>query len=128
MTTVTEQELITQTVLDYYEGWYDGDPVRMERALHPNLVKRRAGDELGLTTAERMVELTRQGAGREDGADRRLDIEVEDVHGDIASVTVRAAVYYEYLQLVGTRDGAFRTSTWDACLGWARDGEAHRGR
>jgi alkyl sulfatase BDS1-like metallo-beta-lactamase superfamily hydrolase len=105
VTTVTEQELITQAVLDYYEGWYDGDPVRMERALHRDLVKRRAGDELGITTAERMIELTRQGAGREDGADRTLKIEVEDVHGDIASVTVQAAVYYEYLQLVRTDDG-----------------------
>jgi hypothetical protein len=105
MTTATEQELITQTVLDYFEGWFDGDPARMERALHRDLVKRRAGEQLGVTTAERMVELTRQGEGRADAADRRLDIEVEDVYGDIASVTVGSAVYHEYLHLVRTRDG-----------------------
>lgn len=105
MSTVTEQELITQTALDYYGGWFDGDAARMERALHPDLVKRRAGDELGITTAERMIELTRRGEGKGDAADRRLDIEVADVFEDIASVTVRSAPYYEYLHLVRTRDG-----------------------
>jgi ketosteroid isomerase-like protein len=109
MTTATEQELITQTALDYFEGWFDGDVARMDRALHPNLVKRWPGEEqgatLGITTKERMLELTAAGEGREDGEDRRLEIEVEDVHVDIASVTVRAAVYHEYLHLVRTRDG-----------------------
>jgi hypothetical protein len=102
---VSDRELITRAVMDYYEGWYDGDVMLMERALHPDLVKRRAGEELGVTTKERMVELTRQGAGKPDGADRALDIDVEDVHEDIANVTVSAAVYHEYLQLVRTRDG-----------------------
>jgi len=105
MTTATEQELITQVVLDYYEGWFDADPGRMERAVHRDLVKRQAGERLGVTTAERMVELAREGAGRADAADRRLDVEVEDVYGDIANVTVRAAPYYEYLHLVRARDG-----------------------
>jgi ketosteroid isomerase-like protein len=103
--TLTEQELITAAVRDYFEGWFDGDPVRMERALHPDLVKRRAGEELGSTTAERMVELTRQGEGKADAADRRLEIVVEDVYAGIASVTVRSAPYYEYLHLVRTREG-----------------------
>ena len=46
MATGTETDAITGTVLDYFEGWFDGDVARMERALHPNLVKRRAGEEL----------------------------------------------------------------------------------
>jgi ketosteroid isomerase-like protein len=102
---VSDRDLITRTVCDYFEGWYDGDVERMERALHRDLVKRRAGEELGVTTKERMVELTRQGAGKPDGADRTLDIEVEDVYEDIACVTVRSAVYHEYVQLVRTQDG-----------------------
>jgi hypothetical protein len=96
---------IERAVLDYYEGWYDADAERMERALHPDLVKRRAGEKLGLLTAARMVELTASGEGRADGADRTLEIGVVDVHEDIASVVVRAAVYHEYLHLVRTRDG-----------------------
>jgi ketosteroid isomerase-like protein len=102
---VSDRELITQAVRDYFEGWYDGDVTRMERALHPDLVKRRAGEQLGVTTKERMVELTRQGAGKPDGADRALDIEVEDVYEKIACVTVRSAVYHEYVQLVRTQAG-----------------------
>ena len=103
--TKSDEEAVVATVRDYFEGWFDGDPVRMERALHKDLVKRRAGDELGVTTKERMLELTRRGDGKEDAADRTLDIEVEDVYGDIASVTVCSAVYHEYVQLVRTRDG-----------------------
>jgi ketosteroid isomerase-like protein len=103
--TSTDRIAVVATALDYFEGWFDGDVARMERALHPNFVKRRAGEELGITTKERMVELTRRGEGIADAADRTLDIDVEDVYGDIASATVRSAVYHEYLHLVRTRDG-----------------------
>jgi hypothetical protein len=106
MATATEHELIAQTARDYFEGWFDGDVERMDRALHPDLVKRRNGDAaLGITTKERMLELTAAGEGKEDGADRRLDVRVEDVYEDIASVSVRSAVYHEYLHLVRTREG-----------------------
>ena len=109
MTTATEHELITQAALDYFEGWFDGDVERMDRALHPDLVKRSPGEDqaasLWITTKDRMLELTAAGAGAKDGDDRRLEVRVEDVHQDIASVTVRSAVYHEYLQLVRTREG-----------------------
>jgi hypothetical protein len=111
MEAVTSREVsgdaaaVVATALDYFEGWFDGDEARMERALHPNLVKRRAGEELGITTKERMLELTRRGEGKQDGADRTLDVEVHDVYGDIATATVRSAVYHEYLHLVRTREG-----------------------
>jgi ketosteroid isomerase-like protein len=105
----TERDLIEQTALDYFEGWVDGDVKRMDRALHPDLVKRWPGEHqaasLGITTKERMLELTAAGEGVDDGRDRRLDVVIEDVYGDIASVTVRSAVYHEYLHLVRTRDG-----------------------
>ena len=102
---VSEREAIIHTALDYFEGWFDGDVERMNRALHPDLVKRRVGEELGITTKERMLELTVAGAGAEDGADRRLEVEVVEVHGDIASAIVRSAVYREYLHLVRTSEG-----------------------
>ena len=102
---MSDRDLIRQTALDYFEGWFDADVERIDRALHPNLVKRQAGEELGVTTKARMLELTGAGAGREDGADRTLEIDVHDVHGDIATATVRSAAYYEYLHLVRTTDG-----------------------
>ena len=107
--TATALEQIMDTVLDYFEGWYDGDVARMDRALHPDLVKRGAGqdgpDRLRITTKARMLELTALGEGKPDGADRSLDIEVEDATEDTASVTVRSAVYHEYVHLVRTADG-----------------------
>jgi hypothetical protein len=109
MSTVTEQELITRAVLDYMEGWFDGDAARMERAVHWDLVKRRPGEDqaasLGVTTAERMVELTMRGEGKAVAADRRIDVEIVDVYEDVASVTVRTTPYHEYLHLVRTHDG-----------------------
>ncbi|HEY4648379.1 MAG TPA: nuclear transport factor 2 family protein, partial [Gemmatimonadales bacterium] len=31
---------IRATALDYIDGWYSNNPIRMERALHPHLAKR----------------------------------------------------------------------------------------
>ena len=35
-----DKTAITQTARDYIEGWYEGNPDRMERALSPDLAKR----------------------------------------------------------------------------------------
>jgi hypothetical protein len=105
----SDRAAITATVFDYFEGWFDGDPERMERALHRDLVKRSPGDDqassLGVTTAERMVEMTRQAEGRRVGADRGIKVDILDVYEDIATVVVSSAPYHEYLHLVRTRDG-----------------------
>ena len=103
--TKTDTEAITATILDYFEGWFHGDTARMERALHPELAKRRAGEELGLLTKPRMVELTREGHGAEDGGDGRVDVTVHDVYGDIATASVDSATSHEYLHLVRTPSG-----------------------
>ena len=105
MSTRSETDAITQTVLDYFEGWFDGDAARMERALHRDLAKRRSGEDLEMTTKRRMVELTERGEGKEDAGDGRIEIEVEDVYKDMASVTVHTATYHEYVHLVRTADG-----------------------
>ena len=102
--TVTEVE---STVRDYFEGWYDADADRMARALHPALAKRTQEDEpdVRTTTRDRMIELTAAGQGRQDGARRALEITVADIHGAIATVVVRSAVYREYLHLVRRDEG-----------------------
>jgi hypothetical protein len=103
----SERAAIERTVLDYFEGWFGGDPVRMGRALHPELVKRSLENETLLTiTAEEMIEATARGEGtKKSPGDLRLEIEVEDVLGELANVTVRSAVYTEYLHLARTSDG-----------------------
>jgi hypothetical protein len=103
--TKTDAELVTTTILDYFEGWFAGDTARMERALHPELAKRQAGEELGITSTPRMLELTAQLAGIEDRGDGRVDVEVHDVYKDAATATVHSATYHEYLHLVRTAGG-----------------------
>jgi ketosteroid isomerase-like protein len=105
----TDEQLIEKAVLDYFEGWFNADTERMDRALHPDLVKRWPGTDqgasLGITTKDRMVELTAAGEGRADVGDGTIEVTIADVREDIASVIVRGGVYHEYLHLVRTRDG-----------------------
>ncbi len=107
--TVDDEKLIKQSLLDYFDGWFDGDAERMQRALHPRLAKRALeanGSSLDETTAEWMIEATKRGVGRErDPVDRNIEIVIEDVFGHIANATVRSSVYREYVQLVRTSEG-----------------------
>ena len=109
---------ITACILDYFEGWFDGDPARMDQALHPGLAKHAIGqdparsDALDVTTRDEMVEATRLGRGRlRDVPDRAIRIEIVGVSGDIANVIVHSAVYVEYALLARTREGWRITST-----------------
>jgi hypothetical protein len=123
----TERAAIERAVLDYFEGWFDGDPVRIERALHPELVKRSLEkdasrrEKLRTITAEWMIDATARGEGKnESPGDLRIEIEVEDVLGELANVTVRSAVYTEYLHLARTSDGwKIVNDVWQATPGSA---------
>ena len=107
-----DESAIIAAALDYFEGWFDGDAARMERALHPELAKRPGrvdhslAGTLGTLTAQEMIDRTAAGVGKtRDVSDRGIEVGVVDVFGDIASATVRSAVYHEYLHLVRTPDG-----------------------
>jgi Putative lumazine-binding len=102
------------TVLDYFEGWFNGDQTRMDRALHPQLAKR--GPDLDTATKAHMVEATAAGVGRsrDPGGDRQIAVEVPEVYGSIATAVVRSPVYREYLHLVRTDDGwKIVNALWD---------------
>jgi hypothetical protein len=63
----TDQAAIVAAVLDYFEGWFDGDTARMDRALHPALAKRSLADDaksLDETNAQWMIDATGQGVGK----------------------------------------------------------------
>jgi hypothetical protein len=109
---------IRSCLLDYFEGWFDGDAVRMERALHGGLAKHALGQDpmrsetLDLTTKDEMVEATERGLGRQrDLPDRAIRIDIAGVSGDIASAIVHSAIYVEYALLARTRDGWRITGT-----------------
>lgn len=111
-TTADDAAAIRATIDDYYLGWYDADGERMARALHPELAKRgwlRGRDGvpyIAVDTFATMVGFAAAGDGRQtDAAVRRYDIRVDDVSGDVASATVHAVPYVDYLHLVRTSDG-----------------------
>ena len=105
-------QAVRAAVLDYFEGWFEGDPERMRRALHPALSKRSYGEDRARTpalsslTADQMVAWTMRGEGRtDDPAERATTIEIVDVSRTIACATVRSGEYVEYVHLASTADG-----------------------
>lgn len=109
----TDEEAIESIVLDYFEGYFEGDAERLGSALHPELAKRSlsqvdpASDALRSVTREQMLGFTEGGEGGklDTGGDRGIRVQINDLHGNVASVTVRSDVYREYLHLVRTSEG-----------------------
>ena len=108
---------ITQAARDYAEGWYSGDPERMRRALHPDLIKRTVArdpyrGQLDLrqpeTNAEQMVRWTVEGAGTAWSGEKHFDVKVMDVFRDIAIVRCQSPEYVDYLHLVRCGDAGWR--------------------
>jgi hypothetical protein len=105
---MSDEQAVKSTVLDYYEGWFEGDATRMERAVHPRLAKRAplSDGKLDEDTAETMIEATKAGRGtRHDPAKRPIEVDITEIYGPIASVVVHSKIYREYLHLVRAADG-----------------------
>jgi len=104
--TPTDSVAIEQTALDYIQGYYSGDPERMERALHPDLAKRivRTSPEgestLEQMTAERLVQAT-QGMSQRPVPEEEWvdDVTILDIYQNMASVRIDAAMWIDYLHL-----------------------------
>ncbi len=101
-----DAEAVEQTALDYIEGAFSGDGIRMERALHPELNKVRlvTHPQTGVKFLQKMgvsmlVEGTRAGLGTLDDDQRNIAVEVYDVSHDIALAKVTSAMYIDYLQV-----------------------------
>jgi hypothetical protein len=112
MVATGDEDAVRSVVLDYVEGWFAGDAGRMERALHPELVKRCRGiegddpDALETLSAQEMIGATADGEGyREDAADRRIEIRIDHLDGGIASVQCFCHRYVDLLHLIRMPDG-----------------------
>ncbi|HEU4464225.1 MAG TPA: nuclear transport factor 2 family protein, partial [Gemmatimonadota bacterium] len=97
---------IRQAALDYIEGYYDGDAMRMERALHPELAKRIVrADSTGVgwissMGASQLIAGTRAGSSREiPEADRKTIVTILDVFQNVASAKIDAGPWIDYLHL-----------------------------
>jgi Putative lumazine-binding len=112
MAVLGDEDAVRLVVMDYVEGWFEGDAGRMERALHPELVKRCRGiegddpDALETLSAREMIGATADGEGRrEDAADRRIEIRIDYQGGGVASVQCWCHRYIDLLQLIDMPGG-----------------------
>jgi hypothetical protein len=103
-----DKEAIKQAALDYFLGYYQGEPEREERAMHPELVKRGfmilpetgKGYLRGIGKSA-MVEFSRAGSGKSLAADKgEIKVTVFDVFRNTASALVASNHYHDYIHLV----------------------------
>lgn len=106
-TSSDEEEAIRQTVLNYLEAWYQGEPERGAGSLHPDLAKRivrsnpeSGGEFLENMSAARLTERWRSGDGKATPREnQKKEITVLDVRGGMASVKLEAAAWVDYMHL-----------------------------
>jgi hypothetical protein len=103
----SDEVAIRQTALDYIEGWYEGDAVRMERALHPELAKRMVSPDshgrsrLNQMSAMTLVQSTRAGGGSHTPKEQQQkDITILDRFNNAAVVKIVASGWVDYLEEV----------------------------
>ena len=103
--TSADSAAIRATALDYIEGWYTNNATRMERALHPKLVKRMVwADSTGKSrlvdmTAAQLVQGTREHPPAP-ASQQRKDVQILSVFGNAAIVRIDAQEWVDYLQQV----------------------------
>ena len=108
-----EKAAIKNATLDYLEGWYDGDAVRMERALHPEFFTKRGilihpnTGEMATPhlNAEMMIGYVKQGGGKSFPREKlKNEVIILDIYKNTASVKAISAQFVDYLHL-GKFDG-----------------------
>jgi putative lumazine-binding protein len=98
---------IRSTALDYVEGWYEGNPERMARAVHPELVKRIVVSDtatgqsvLQNMGATALVNGTRHGYGKSTPRERQQkEVRILDIFGNAAIARATMADWIDYMQL-----------------------------
>ena len=101
MTDADELAGVTACIADYCEGYAAGDEQRMERSLHPALVKRSIERD-GIRTLDAAY-MVRAAAKRHADGTAELDpawtIELVDIRGDMAAAVVVTRQFLDYLHL-----------------------------
>jgi hypothetical protein len=98
---------IRSTALDYVEGWYEGNPQRMARALHPELVKRIVVSDAATKQsvlqnmgATALINGTRHGYGKSTPKERQEKaVTILDIFGNASSAKAVMADWIDYMQL-----------------------------
>jgi len=110
-----EKAAIRGTVLDYIEGWYTADVARMDRALHPELVKRAVmlDPKTGklflqpIGKSAMVVATARQSDRLKAGETMQNEIAVLDVYRNTAVAKALSKDFMDYIHLAKI-DGAWK--------------------
>ena len=104
-----DKAAIVQTLLDYAEGYYGGEPARMTRAVSPSLTKRElrrtTPSLIGEMNAETLIEYSH--GVKLAPAGRQMTTDVMDVGAETASARVFSAQFNDYVHLI-KRNGAWQ--------------------
>ena len=107
----TDSEKITETALNYMEGWYNGDTLRMEKALHPDLVKstpvwveKTKGTVINTLSKSYLIETTKMWLGKKPGGEiPKIEVKILDMYDNIATVKVSSQDFTDYLHLTRSK-------------------------
>ena len=102
MTEQHELAGVTACIADYCEGYAAGDEQRMERSLHPALVKRSIETGGGIRTLDAPSMIRAAARRHADGTaepDPAWTIEFTDIRGDMAAAVVVTRQFHDYLHL-----------------------------
>lgn len=104
--TDTDREAIKRAALNYAEGWYEGNPEKMESALSPDLAKRIAQtnpqgrSSLGQMTALTLVQATRGGSGKSTPKEeQKKDVTILDAMSESATVKLEMRDWVDYMHI-----------------------------
>lgn len=113
---------IRRAALDYIEGWFTADSVRMRRAVHTQLAKRIAVTDptagrtrLSQTSADRLVDEAGRGGGSNIPTGRRLaEVRILAIDGGMATVRLLSTQLIDYMHLARV-DGEWKIINvlWD---------------
>ena len=103
----SDKELIVQTSLNYIEGAYEGNVERMTKAIHPELQKiivtKFRGSDREITQYSSysiMIEGTKAKLFNIPKDQREIEVEVQDIYQNIASVKISSINYIDYCHLM----------------------------
>ena len=101
----SDEAAIRATLTDHIEGYYTGDVARLEKSLHPHYLKHTlstSDGKLRMTewTGLQMVQEVRSaGASKLPLSERKEQITILDIAGDIASAKLQTGQWVDYLTL-----------------------------
>ena len=107
-----DKAAIRATIANYIQGYYLSDAARMERSLHPHYLKHTIGGSNGeLNIADKsgmeMVQEVRNKKEVTPVSDRREEITIFDIAGDVASTKLVATHWINYMTLL-KQDGEWK--------------------